>query len=267
MLLDWRRIGLILLAIGYGAALAMKQLSPAALVPIALLAIAAHAVAPQRPRIWRYAGHGLFVVVGIALSLHALPGFHNSLVIDSVRFTPDAAPFTMYLNLDKPLVGIWLLLALPWVAPKQDWRMALKAASITLVATATTCFAIALLIGMVEWAPKWPASGWVWLANNLFLVTVTEEAFFRGYLQGGLSRLLARRTYGTAAAVCSASLLFGLAHAGGGWQWVLVASLAGVGYGWAYLRGGFTSAWLAHVGLNTLHFCLFTYPMLAHPPS
>ena len=44
---------------------------------------------------------------------------------------------------------------------------------------------------------------------------------------------------------------------------VLLAGLAGVGYGLAYRFGGLAAAIATHFGLNLLHFALFTYPMLA----
>jgi hypothetical protein len=66
----------------------------------------------------RIAAHLVFAALAIALSLHLIPGFHNPRVIAPTRFTPDAVPFTMYLNFDKPLVGLWLLWTLPWVAPE-----------------------------------------------------------------------------------------------------------------------------------------------------
>jgi membrane protease YdiL (CAAX protease family) len=44
---------------------------------------------------------------------------------------------------------------------------------------------------------------------------------------------------------------------------VLLAGLAGVGYGLAYRFGGLGAAIATHFGLNLLHFGLFTYPMLA----
>ncbi|OXH81811.1 CPBP family intramembrane metalloprotease domain-containing protein, partial [Burkholderia multivorans] len=91
--------------------------APIALLPLTLLAAIAWGVAPGRPPTLRIIAHIAFVALAIALSLHLLPGFHNPRVIGLVRFTPDAVPFTMYLNLDKPLVGLWLMWALPWVAP------------------------------------------------------------------------------------------------------------------------------------------------------
>ncbi|WZB75532.1 hypothetical protein WJ972_04015 [Achromobacter insuavis] len=59
----------------------------------------------------RAAGHALFVILAVLLFLHWLPGFHNPLVIPRAALTPDAVPFSMYLNLDKPLVAFWVVLA------------------------------------------------------------------------------------------------------------------------------------------------------------
>ena len=100
-------------------------------------------------------------------------------------------------------------------------------------------------------------------ATNLLLVTLVEEALFRGYLQGGLSRWFKQLPYGQTLALVIASLLFGLAHIGAGWQWVVLAGIAGLCYGLAYRFGGLSAAIATHFGLNLLHFGLFTYPMLA----
>ncbi|WP_310694983.1 CPBP family glutamic-type intramembrane protease, partial [Burkholderia multivorans] len=65
------------------------------------------------------------------------------------------------------------------------------------------------------------------------------------------------------AALAIAALAFGAAHAAGGWPWIVLGTVAGIGYGIAWRRGGLFAAALAHVGLNVVHFALFTYPMLA----
>jgi uncharacterized protein len=257
-----RRISLGVCAVGYAAGFASGQLAPLAAVPLVLLAVAAWAVMPGRQAALRYAGHLLFIVVAIALTLHWLPGFHNPRVIGPVRFTPDAVPFTMYLNFDKPLVGFWLLWVLPWLRPAvpcaRSWRVGLVAA----LATSAVCLAFALALGMVGWAPKWPTLGWLWLLNNALLVTFAEEALFRGYLQGGLERLLAPVRGGGTLALGLAALAFGVAHLPGGWQWAVVGTVSGIGYGLAFRHGGLRAAVLAHLGLNLTHFALFTYPML-----
>ncbi|MBJ9965455.1 CPBP family intramembrane glutamic endopeptidase [Burkholderia seminalis] len=263
----WHRplhgLSIILATFGYAVALAFGTLGALALAPLALLAAAAWGVLPARPLAVRTAAHAVFAALAVALSLHLIPGFHNPLVIGPTRFTPDAVPFTMYLNLDKPLVGLWLLWALPWVAPDIAQPRALRTGAVAAVATAAACLAGALAFGMVGWAPKWPASGWLWLVNNLLLVTLAEEALFRGYVQGGLTRALRAFSWGPWAALAIGAVLFGAAHAAGGWQWIVLGTVAGAGYGLAWRRGGLLAAAIAHGGLNVVHFGLFTYPMLA----
>ncbi|MDN7903132.1 CPBP family intramembrane metalloprotease [Burkholderia diffusa] len=263
----WQRplhvLSIALAALGYAAALAFGKLEPIVLAPIALLVAAAWGVAPGRPFAVRIGAHVVFAALAIALTLHLIPGFHNPRVIEPTRFTPDAVPFTMYLNFDKPLVGLWLLWVLPWTAPDVPLARALRTGAVAAVATAAACLAGALAFGMVGWAPKWPASGWMWLVNNVLLVTLAEEALFRGYVQGGLTRVLGRFGWGPWAALAIAAFLFGAAHAAGGWPWIVLGTVAGFGYGLAWRRGGLLASALAHAGLNAIHFGLFTYPMLA----
>jgi uncharacterized protein len=254
-----------LLVVGYGAALFNGQLTPLAALPLGLLPVAAFAVAPQRQAWMRYAGHALFIVLAIALSMHWLPGFNNLRVIGPARLTADAVPFTMYLNFDKPLIGFWLLLAFPWTRPRIETAVSLKVGMTALMGTTIVCLLLALLLGLIRWEPKWPPSTWLFMLNNLLLVTVTEEALFRGYLQGGLSHLFKRFAHADVMALCIAAVVFGLAHFPGGWQWILMATVAGIGYGLAYRYGGLGAAILAHFGLNAAHFLFFTYPMLQAP--
>ncbi|SEC07490.1 hypothetical protein SAMN05216205_1406 [Pseudomonas mohnii] len=253
---------LALLSLGYGMALAYGHLGWFAGISVALLLMAAFAARQQTIQFGRYLGHGLFIFLALALALHWLPGFYNGRVIAPQRFTDDALPFSMYLNLDKPLIGFWLLLVCPWIVGQRSLRVSLYATALALTLSAVLALGGALLLGVIAWAPKWPDQAWIWLLNNLLLVTLVEEALFRGYIQGGLNRCLKNLAYGENLALLLTSLLFGLAHAGAGWQWVLLASLAGVGYGLAYRFGGLSAAIATHFGLNLLHFGLFTYPML-----
>jgi membrane protease YdiL (CAAX protease family) len=254
---------LALLSFGYGLALTYGHLGLMAAISVALLLVAGFAVRQQKLSIARYLGHGLFIVLALALAMHWLPGFYNGRAIDPQRFTDDAVPFSMYLNLDKPLIGFWLLLVCPWIVGRRSLRLSIYATAMALSLSAVLALGGALLLGVISWAPKWPDQAWLWTLNNLLLVTLVEEALFRGYIQGGLTRHFKNLPYGENLALLLASLLFGLVHVGAGWQWVLLASLAGVGYGLAYRFGGLGAAIATHFGLNLLHFGLFTYPMLA----
>ncbi|OZI75038.1 CPBP family intramembrane glutamic endopeptidase [Bordetella genomosp. 12] len=243
-----------LMLAGLAGAAWQHWLDPAALLAFGLLLVSA---ALQHRRRSALAGHALFILTALALALHALPGFHNPLAIDAV-LKPGSAPLRMYLNLDKPLIAWWVLLVMAPPLLRQGWRPSLLSGLSAGLGAGLVCLGTAWICGVIEWSPGWPAAGWLWLLNNALLVTLAEEAFFRGYLQ----RLLSRRM-GAAGACCAAALLFGLAHYAGGPALVALATVAGLFYGWAYQRGGLAAAVLAHLLLNTAHFLFFSYPALA----
>ncbi|MHC2148021.1 CPBP family intramembrane glutamic endopeptidase [Pseudomonas sp. 210_17 TE3656] len=249
-------IGLALLGFGYVFSLVKGSLGLLAL-PSLIALLCAGLLVNRSPRWQQLSGHALFVLLALGLALHWLPGFHGAKVIDKVVFSEGAVPFSMYLNLDKPLIGLWLLLACPWVLTMGGKHL-LPSLATTLPAVIAACLGGAWLLGMIAWAPKWPEQAWLWVLNNLLLVSLTEELLFRGYIQDGLQRLLKNQHL----ALLLAAGLFGLAHLGAGWHWVLLASLAGIGYGLAYRYGGLIAAVLCHFGLNLAHFAGFTYPML-----
>ena len=65
-------------------------------------------------------------------------------------------------------------------------------------------------------------------------------------------------------AVVASSLLFGVAHFAGGAPYVVLATIAGVGYSLVYARTRLIeSAIVTHFGVNAIHFFGFTYPHLA----
>lgn len=258
-----RRWALLPLALAYAWAWTQGGIEPVALAWPALLALTAVLARPTMAAPARATGHALFLILTVLLFLHWLPGYHNPLVIPRAALTPDAVPFAMYLNLDKPLVAFWVVLVAAPAMAGASARATLTAALAACAGAIAACLGLALALGVVGWAPKWPDSGWLWLINNALLVTLAEEALFRGYVQERLTRAWRGRPWGATAALLVAALLFGLAHYAGGWQWMLLAGLAGVGYGMAYRHGGLAAAVLAHLGLNAAHYGLFTYPMRA----
>ena len=257
----WLPAAVVLLGLGYAWASITDQLAWPAIVAVVALLVSALAV--MRPeRVLQVLGHILFLTLAAGFLLHAVPGFGNRLVWGPTQVSPGAIDFTMYINLDKPLIGFWVLLACSWLVHSRSASQALGRGLSMAVATAVPCLALAWALELVGWAPKWPPQAWIWLTNNLLLVAFAEEALFRGYIQGGLTRWWQSHRGGATAALIIAALVFGLAHWAGGWPWMAAATVAGLGYGWAYQRGGLQTAMLAHAGLNVLHFAWFTYPML-----
>jgi CAAX protease family protein len=81
-----------------------------------------------------------------------------------------------------------------------------------------------------------PLESAVQIAGIFLFTALPEETFFRGFVQGFLERWTGR----PALSLGAASLLFGLAHLNNGphpdWRYFLLATLAGVAYGWVYQR-------------------------------
>jgi len=207
-------------------------------------------------------GRTLFValsgLLAVALSIHVLPGFDNPKVFDAERLTPDALPFTQYLNFDKGTAGLFLLAAF---APRvRRWRETAELASpVALAATVTTTavLGLALALGLVHAAPHWHPLAPAFLAINLLFTCVAEEAFFRGLLQ---RRLPGPRPL----AVAVSAALFGLVHLPAGVTYAALATVLGLGCALVFERTRrIESAIAVHFTVNAVHFVGFTYPMLA----
>ena len=209
----------------------------------------------------------LFVLTGLCafgFALHRFPGFHNPVLAEGVVVSPGAAPFTLHANFDTAVAGIVLMGV--FCAPIRErgaWLPMLRRTVPVLAVTLAVVLGAGCVFGYVRPDIKWtPLAPW-FLAINLLFTCVTEEAFFRGFILGGLARRMARWRYGSALAVAVSTLLLGLAHARGGAALVVLAALAGLGYAAAYLRSGrIEGAILTHFALNAVHFVAFTYPAL-----
>ncbi|WP_429146811.1 CPBP family intramembrane glutamic endopeptidase [Aeromonas rivipollensis] len=249
-----QRSGLILLGVALLTALWLERLSPvAALVSLAGLLLAWRT--PGLPQPWRGVALTLVLLWAMALTLHLVPGFDNLKVLDRVQAGPASVPFTLYLNLDKPLIFFGLLLALPALlgpGGTMRWRpLAL------LMLPLAALLIIAWQLGALKPEVGLPHWWWLFAFNNLVFTCVAEEALFRGLIQQGVASR-SKPWLG----LLVASLLFGAAHLAGGPLLVLFAALAGACYGLAFqLSGRLSVAILLHFLFNFAHLALFTYPL------
>jgi uncharacterized protein len=205
------------------------------------------------------------LVLALLLGMHALPGFHNFLVLDKVVLSSGAAPFTLYLNFDKTLVGVFILglCHQPLLARAKQWAEAARRAAPIVPTHIALVAAGAAAIGYLTWQPKWAPLFLIWAPVNLFFVCLSEEAIFRGFIQRELAAALRGTRAGNVVAILVSAALFGLAHLGGGVSYIVLAAAAGLGYAIVYHRTrSIEMSMLAHFALNAVHFLLFTYPAL-----
>ena len=206
----------------------------------------------------------VFIIIScIALAAHLIPGFNTLLVFSAVTKSSPNAPFTMYLNFDKPLIIFVLLMLYPAVLLNKKEVSLFNNESnfffISLVAlTFGIIFSLAIFLSLIKYDPNLPSWWWLLALNNLLLTCIVEEVFFRGVIQKKLCTLLTPLV----GLVC-ASFLFGIAHFSGGFNYVIVATLSGFLYGLVYLKTGkIWYAILIHFCLNMVHLSLFTYPLV-----
>jgi membrane protease YdiL (CAAX protease family) len=256
-------VWLLAFVLALGSGLVTGVLVPISLVWIGLLGAACLASARIQVRGLREAAWLAAVLIALALALHALPGFHNPRIIDHATISLNAPALTLYGNFDKATAGLllmqWGRLRRTHPAEAQRWiGTTVLAASVTAAVT----LGCGWLLGLIQPDLKWPAVAPSFLGLNLLFTCLPEEAFFRGTLQARLQDGLPPTRLGTGLAVLVSATLFGLAHAGHGWLYPLLAGLSGLGNAWVYARTRRVEAAMAcHFATNALHFLCFTYPL------
>lgn len=169
----------------------------------------------------------LVLLWAMALTLHLVPGFDNLKVLDRVQAGPASVPFTLYLNLDKPLIFFGLLLAWPALlgpGGTMRWRPLALLALLPLAPLLITAWQLGALkpdVGLPHWWCCSPSTTWcspAWRKRRCFAALIQQGVASRSKPWLGL---------------LVASLLFGAAHlAGGPLLLVLFAALAGPVMAW-----------------------------------
>lgn len=154
--------------------------------------------------------------------------------------------FTVLLAVDVGVIGFVIVRGLDGVGYRfrLSWS-GLKTALLSCALFLAIGVPFGLATGFLVFNPRLDVLPTVGLAVGLFLVTgIPEELLFRGIIQNLLSKTLGRPWL----ALIAASLIFGVAHLNNGdWRFLVLASLAGGFYGWAYWRtGGLVAPAITH---------------------
>jgi membrane protease YdiL (CAAX protease family) len=221
--------------------LALYTLLP---VLISLLLYGASLADPEQRGEWRD-----FIILGVL-----------GLAVDLRWFEPAWGPglavFNKVLLLDAGIYGFLAIRQLRQVG--FDLRLRLRDFRVGLfwlAVYAPIAVALGLLLGFLHFHPYLPSAGHVllgWIFTFLF-VAVPEELFFRGWMQN----LLERRV-GSVRALLITATLFGLSHFNKravhfNWRYVLLALLAGIFYGRAWLQDRRVGASaITHASVDTL---------------
>lgn len=206
------------------------------------LAHAAAGAPPSTRRTLMYIG---VIALALAAGLHRLPGFaphplHESFGRTHVR--------ELLWHYDKGMGGLWLLLLMPR-RPATGRVVPTRLLAAGLAGGIAALAGAAWAAGLAQPDPRWqPALPW-WLAGNLFLSVIPEEALFRGVMQRELRRMLDHAQ----AARALAALAFAVVHLPWGPGFAALALVAGWFYGWAYDAGrSLLPAVAAHWLLNAV---------------
>lgn len=204
-----------------------------------------------------------FIVIGfvVGLFLHSIPFFNNPVVFDNFFLSNQSSVYNKHWNFDKAAAGLILLAYFGDICRSiNEWKAMFQKSYLISIITVTASISLALIFGYINLDITLVSAYFAWAWANLLFTCVAEEMLFRGFVQRHLLSLTGKEAY-KISIVIFVGILFGLAHFAGGTTYVILASVAGIGYGYAYYRTGrIESAILTHFLLNSVHFVFFTYP-------
>jgi len=209
-------------------------------VPAVLLLFGRHAGQPSPLQILAAAA-----VLWLPIEFHLLPPLPLPAPdgYDAVRLLGIVGALYLFL-VARPVGGI----GYTFLLDRRDFRFACTAFGVYAI--------VALPIGLIShfliWHPRVNAAGILLTPVTIYLVTaVPEEFLFRGLIQNLFTRMLGPR-----AALMMASVVFGLAHLPDP-RYVVLATFAGVAYGWVYARTGkITASAVTHASVDWIWLLL-----------
>lgn len=246
--------------------IATGALEYAALLSIFAFGLLSYSLSmPNQSSLQRSGGVFFITVLAVASGLHILPGFNNWAFYQDVRLSENSALFSVWYNFDKPLVGL-LVLGFCYerlIHSFADFWEMLKKILPVMIGGILMIYLLSNIVGYAQFDPKITAVFFPWAIKNILFTVTAEEVLFRGVIQNHLSKLI-KHNHRASVALGIGALLFGVAHYSGGLTYVILASIAGLLYGYVYMKTNrIEAAILTHFLLNAGHFLFFTYPVIS----
>ncbi len=204
------------------------------------------------------------LAASLTIVLYGMPSIHNWHPITHYYLTNDAIPYSMHFTFDKSLIGLFFIwFSVYTLANEGRSKPVLKSGLLCGLAAIVVLLPLSFALGYVKFNLKLTNFFYLWAINNLFFVSFAEEALFRGMIMQSMMNLWQNHKLGKWLALIISAVLFGAAHYKGGHQYMLLAAVAGLFYGYAYMRTKkLEASILTHFMVNTVHFLFFTYPAL-----
>ena len=200
------------------------------------------------------------IIVGVFVVTYRPPDFNYPLVFNVPFLYPEGESFHLYINLSKAVAGL-LVINFLWT------RQSLAAKSVASVLLVVASGVMVVILSAhwllnLPWVPKFPEVTFYFIAVNLFVTCMAEEAFFRLLLQDEIAHWFDNACFKMLIPAVTASLLFALTHHVALDAVFLVYVIAGLAYALVYvLTRSFIAAVAVHGGVNIVHFLLLPYPL------
>jgi len=254
-----------LVVLSFVFAIISKTATYETLIPLGVLLGCHVALHFQIKGVIRYLALIVAAILSFGLAFHLIPGFDNWRLANQVSLSTDSMPFTYYWNFDKPFIGLFVIaLNLPLIQTRESLKGVFLKTLPFMVLGVGALLALSYWWDVVQFDLKWTALFFIWPIGNLFLTVIPEEAFFRGFLQTEIAKLIPHKRAGWIS-ILTVSVVFALLHFNfvSHLSFIAIAFFASLLYGTCYyLTESIESSILTHYFLNLVHFVFLTYPAL-----
>lgn len=212
---------------------------------------------------------GLFILIFLiilASFYHKIPYFYNWQIFHKYS-VGNGSEFSLWINFDKFIfIYIASLFFIKELTPNNQ-KLTLNNKYHTIILFISTILFLmipSLLIGLVKIEVKFDYILPLWALNNLLIVCVAEELFFRGFLQRNLTNYFYKFKNKENISIFITSFIFATLHLFLSWKFALISFFASIFYGLAFkITKDIKYPILLHFLVNLTHFIFFSYPYLA----